>query len=85
MAQATLSAERGMTMLELAERLAGGFRWLLDDCARPGVDGARPVDDPVVRDGLARFETELTGLRSVCRDLVERADAGPPDRPTPRS
>ena len=30
-AQATLSAERGMTMLELAERLAGGFRWLVDD------------------------------------------------------
>jgi alkylation response protein AidB-like acyl-CoA dehydrogenase len=75
-AQATLSAERGMTMLELAERLAGGFRWLLDDCARPTDDGSRPIDDPVVRDGLARFETELTGLRSVCRDLVERADAG---------
>jgi alkylation response protein AidB-like acyl-CoA dehydrogenase len=75
-AQATLSAERGMTMLELAERLAGGFRWLLDDCSRPADDGTRPIDDPVVRDGLARFETELTGLRSTCRDLVERADAG---------
>ena len=75
-AQATLSAERGMTMLELAERLAGGFRWLLADCARPRDVGGRPVDDPVVRDRLARFETELTGLRSVCRDLVERAEAG---------
>jgi alkylation response protein AidB-like acyl-CoA dehydrogenase len=75
-AQATLSAERGMTMLELAERLAGGFRWLLDDCARPADDGSRPIDDPVVRDRLARLETELTGLRSLCRDLVERADAG---------
>ncbi|HET8619543.1 MAG TPA: acyl-CoA dehydrogenase family protein [Acidimicrobiales bacterium] len=75
-AQATLSAERGMTMLELAERLAGGFRWLLDDCCRPREAEPRPIDDPVVRDRLARFETELTGLRSVCRDLVERADAG---------
>jgi alkylation response protein AidB-like acyl-CoA dehydrogenase len=75
-AQATLSAERGMTMLELAERLAGGFRWLLDDCCRPREAEARAIDDPVVRDRLARFETELTGLRSVCRDLVERADAG---------
>jgi alkylation response protein AidB-like acyl-CoA dehydrogenase len=75
-AQATLSAERGMTMLELAERLAGGFRWLLDDCARARDGVPRPIDDPVVRDRLARFETELTGLRSVCRDLVERADAG---------
>jgi alkylation response protein AidB-like acyl-CoA dehydrogenase len=75
-AQATLSAERGMTMLELAERLASGFRWLLDDCARSGHTGVRPIDDPVVRDRLARFETELAGLRSLCRDLVERADAG---------
>ena len=75
-AQATLSAERGMTMLELAERLAGGFRWLLDDCARPRDAGPRPIDDPVVRDRLAQFETELAGLRSLCRDLVERADAG---------
>ncbi len=75
-AQATLSAERGMTMLELAERLAGGFRWLVDDCSRSRDGGPRPVDDAVVRDRLARLETELTGLRSVCRDLVERADAG---------
>ncbi|HZM30225.1 MAG TPA: acyl-CoA dehydrogenase family protein [Acidimicrobiales bacterium] len=75
-AQKTLSAERGLTMLELAERLAGGFRWLLDDCARPGAGGARPIDDPVVRDRLAAFETELTGVRALCRDLVERSDAG---------
>jgi alkylation response protein AidB-like acyl-CoA dehydrogenase len=75
-AQATLSAERGMTMLELAERLAGGFRWLVADCARARDDGSRPLDDAVVADRLARFETELTGLRSVCRDLVERADTG---------
>jgi alkylation response protein AidB-like acyl-CoA dehydrogenase len=75
-AHATLSAERGTTMLELAERLAGGFRWLLDDCARTRDGAPRPIDDPVVRDGLARFETELTGLCAICRDLVERADAG---------
>jgi alkylation response protein AidB-like acyl-CoA dehydrogenase len=75
-AQATLGAERGLTMLELAERLAGGFRWLVEDCARPGDSGARPIDDPVVGDRLARLETEIAGLRAVCRDLVERADAG---------
>ncbi|PRC51054.1 acyl-CoA dehydrogenase, partial [Mycobacterium sp. ITM-2017-0098] len=41
-AQATLGAERGMTMLELAERLANaGFRWLVEDA---------PVDDPIVAD-----------------------------------
>jgi alkylation response protein AidB-like acyl-CoA dehydrogenase len=66
-AQETLSAERGLTMLELAERLAGGWRWLL---------ASADVGDPVVADRLAQFEIELTGLRSLCRDLVERADAG---------
>ncbi|OCB51866.1 acyl-CoA dehydrogenase [Mycobacterium vulneris] len=67
-AQATLGAERGMTMLELSERLGNaGFTWLRD---------AAPLDDPVVADRLAQFETELTGLRGLCRDLVERTEAG---------
>jgi alkylation response protein AidB-like acyl-CoA dehydrogenase len=66
-AQATLGAERGMTMLELAERLANGFRWLV---------AAAPPDDPVVADRLAGFETELAGLRLLCRSLVERVDTG---------
>ncbi|WKG02516.1 acyl-CoA dehydrogenase family protein [Mycolicibacterium sp. HK-90] len=67
-AQATLGAERGMTMLELSERLGNaGFNWLLE---------AAPLDDPVVADRLAQFEIELTGLRGLCRDLVERTEAG---------
>jgi alkylation response protein AidB-like acyl-CoA dehydrogenase len=68
-AQATLGAERGLTMLELAERLGNaGFRWLVEAC--------RPVDDPVVADRLAQFEIEITGLRGLCRDLVEKSEAG---------
>lgn len=67
-AQATLGAERGMTMLELSERLGNaGFKWLLE---------AAPVEDPVVADRLAQFEIELSGLRGLCRDLVERTEAG---------
>ncbi len=67
-AQATLGAERGMTMLELSERLGNaGFTWLLE---------AAPTDDPVVADRMAQFEIELTGLRGLCRDLVERTEAG---------
>ncbi|QRY45977.1 acyl-CoA dehydrogenase family protein [Mycolicibacterium boenickei] len=67
-AQATLGAERGMTMLELSERLGNaGFNWLLE---------AAPVEDPVVADRLAQFEIELSGLRGLCRDLVERTEAG---------
>jgi alkylation response protein AidB-like acyl-CoA dehydrogenase len=67
-AQATLGAERGMTMLELAERLGNaGFRRLVQMC---------PTDDPVAADRLAQFEIELTGLRGLCRLLVENAEAG---------
>lgn len=67
-AQATLGAERGMTMLELSERLGNaGFTWLLE---------AAPTDDPVVADRMAQFEIELTGLRGLCRDLVERTEGG---------
>ena len=66
-AQETLGTERGMPMLELAERLANGFRWLVDLC---------PPDDDVALDRLAAFEIELVALRAMCRGLVERADAG---------
>ncbi|MGA5463369.1 acyl-CoA dehydrogenase family protein [Mycobacterium sp. NPDC050041] len=67
-AQATLGAERGMTMLELAERLGNaGFRWLVQ---------SSPVGDPVVADRLAQFEIELAGLRGMCRKIVEEHDSG---------
>ncbi len=67
-AQATLGAERGMTMLELAERLGNaGFQWLLQ---------SSPVEDPIVADRLAQFETEITGLRGLCRKVVEDNEAG---------
>jgi alkylation response protein AidB-like acyl-CoA dehydrogenase len=67
-AQATLGTERGMTMLELAERLGNaGFRWLLQ---------SSPVDDPIVADRLAQFETEITGLRGLCRKVVEDNETG---------
>jgi alkylation response protein AidB-like acyl-CoA dehydrogenase len=76
-AQETLGAERGMTMLELAERLGqAGFRWLMKTCARPGPGGGRPIDDGLVQDRLAVFETEIAGLRALCRRLVEDHDAG---------
>ncbi|MET0702949.1 MAG: acyl-CoA dehydrogenase family protein [Mycobacterium sp.] len=75
-AQATLGAERGMTMLELAERLGNaGFTWLVAECARPR-PGGRPIDDAVVQDRLAQLEIEVTGLRGLCRDLVENSHAG---------
>jgi alkylation response protein AidB-like acyl-CoA dehydrogenase len=71
-AQETLGAERGMTMLELAERLGNaGLRWLVEACERSGA-----IDDPVVQDRLAAFDVEVTGLRSLCRNLVDRVEHG---------
>lgn len=76
-AQETLSAERGMTMLELAERLGhGGFAWLVESCRRPGPGGRAPIEDPVVVDRLAAFDTEIAGLRAMCRRLVAAHDRG---------
>jgi alkylation response protein AidB-like acyl-CoA dehydrogenase len=75
-AQATLSAERGLTMLELAERLGNaGFRWLLDTCARPGATGERPLDNVGVQERLASIETDLSGLRALCRSVIEQHDS----------
>jgi alkylation response protein AidB-like acyl-CoA dehydrogenase len=71
-AQATLGAERGLTMLELAERLGNaGFRWLVEACERLGL-----LTDSLTADRLAGFETEITGLRALCRNLVERHESG---------
>ncbi|SEA38403.1 MULTISPECIES: acyl-CoA dehydrogenase family protein [unclassified Mycobacterium] len=67
-AQSTLGAERGLTMLELSERLFhNGFRRLVESCA---------AEDPVIADRLAQFEIEITGLRGLCRRLVENAEEG---------
>jgi alkylation response protein AidB-like acyl-CoA dehydrogenase len=74
-AQQTLGAERGMTMLELAERLGNaGFGWLVAECARADV-----LDDSLVADRLAQFEIEITGLRGICRQFVETPDPAPAD------
>lgn len=74
-AQQTLGAERGMTMLELAERLGNaGFGWLVAECARADV-----LDDSLVADRLAQLEIEITGLRGICRQFVETPDPAPAD------
>ncbi len=76
-AQATLGAERGMTMLELAERLGNvGFRRLVEQCTGVGSDGTRPIDDGAVADRLAQFDIEIAGLRGLCRNVVEGHDSG---------
>src|SRR5579859_7370701 len=71
-AQETLGAERGMTMLELAERLGhAGFRWLVLACADAGALG-----DSLVAGRLAAFETEISALRRMTARLVASHDTG---------
>lgn len=76
-AQATLGAERGMTMLELAERLRNvGFRRLMEECSQTQPDGSRLLDDSAVADQLAQFDIEIEGLRALCRNVVVGHDEG---------
>ena len=64
-------------MLELSERLGNaGFTWLVEACSTPRRDGVRPIDDALVQDRLAALEIEVTALRGLCRDLVERHERG---------
>ncbi len=76
-AQSTLGAERGMTMLELSERLGNaGLRWLIDLCHEPDWRGDRPIDDVSVLEKVAGFETEVAGLQSLCRTFIDQSEQG---------
>ena len=74
-AQATLSAERGMTMLELSERLGNAGLARLIETGRQAA-GGRLTAGGLIADRLAAFDTEITGLRAMCRTVVERHDTG---------
>jgi alkylation response protein AidB-like acyl-CoA dehydrogenase len=74
-AQATLSAERGMTMLELAERLGNAGLARLVETGRQAA-GGRLTPGGRIADRLAAFETEIAGLRAMCRTVVDSHDTG---------
>jgi alkylation response protein AidB-like acyl-CoA dehydrogenase len=82
-AQSTLAAERGMTIVELAERLNIVYEWLRELAAKTRLPtGRRAIDDDVVRERLAELATEVTALRLLCRRLVgnlERAGGVGPE------
>ncbi|GAA4471236.1 acyl-CoA dehydrogenase family protein [Phytohabitans houttuyneae] len=65
-AQSTLNSERGGTMIELAERLAHGFEWLVELAARNGA----------VDDRLARLASEVQALRLLVRRPLARGHDG---------
>ncbi len=81
-AQATLSAERGPTILDLAERLRTGFEMIVDTARRSTVPGGGPaLDDPEIRDRLVRCHTDVEVLNLLCLKMVEnllrRGGVGP--------
>jgi alkylation response protein AidB-like acyl-CoA dehydrogenase len=80
-AQATLSSERGPTILELAERLTQAVAWLTDLARVQQLDGRPAVDDVAVREGLAALHTEVAILGSLCHkvvnDLIVKGGTGP--------
>jgi alkylation response protein AidB-like acyl-CoA dehydrogenase len=67
-AQTTLAAERGTTMLELAERLAAGLHRLL-------AEAGPPPADTVLGDRLARLAREVQALRLLVRRVITRSSA----------
>ncbi len=66
-AQATLSSERGLTILELTERLRNSFGLLLRDARQRGL-----VADDEVRRRLVELHTRIAALRVMINNMLGR-------------
>jgi len=77
-AATTLASERGVAIMELAERLHRmGLRHLIDSAAGWTLDDGTPaLSDPVVRERLAGFHGEVQILRAMCRRLIDAMTGG---------
>ncbi len=70
-AQSTLAAERGLSLVELSERLRGLLPRLVEMARRAGAD----VYDSVGQE-LAQLYADVEVLRLICRRLVENLVSG---------
>lgn len=72
-AQTTLTSERSVTILELAERLhRNGLQHLIHTAAGWTMEDGSPVlADPAVREQLAGFYGDVQILRAMCHRLIE--------------
>ncbi len=77
-AGATLSTERGATMVELAERLAVQFADLVELAGQASDDEGNPAwADPAVRQQVATCEARVLAVQRLSTDVLERvADGG---------
>ena len=69
-AQSTLASERGLSILELAERMRQGFSMLLADARKPGPLGRQPYEDDEVRRSLADIHARIDALRVLVNDQL---------------
>ena len=72
-AQTTLASERGVAILELAERLhRNGIQQLIQNAAGwTTEDGVPALSDPAIREELAGLYGEVQILRQLCRSLID--------------
>ncbi len=80
LAQATLGAERGLTMVEHAERMSIAVDTLVDKAMAPS-GGRRPSDDAAMRAELATVKAKVIVMQNLTstlvEGLVERGSVGP--------
>jgi alkylation response protein AidB-like acyl-CoA dehydrogenase len=72
-AQSTLASERGLTALELAERMRQAFKLLLRDAARPAPWGGRLIDDDGIRRQLVDVRIGTETLHVLVGNMLTRA------------
>ncbi|WP_336967468.1 acyl-CoA dehydrogenase family protein [Sphingobium aromaticiconvertens] len=75
-AQSTLSSERGLTILELAERMRHGFQMLLDAAQSPSPLGGRLIDDDEIRRRLVDIYARIQALRLLVNNMLTRVLEG---------
>jgi len=71
-AQSTLSSERGLTILELTERMRIAFRLLLDAAKSPAPWGGSLTEDDQIRRDLADIHTRIEALRVLVNNMLGR-------------
>lgn len=71
-AQATLSSERGLTILELTERMRVAFDLLLREAEGEAPGGGRFIDDVGFRRRLMNIRTRLDALRALVSGMLSQ-------------
>jgi alkylation response protein AidB-like acyl-CoA dehydrogenase len=75
-AQSTLSSERGLSVLELAERMREGFKLLLADARNPRASGKVPYHDDEIRRRLVQVHIRIDALRLLVNDQLSNVLRG---------